>query len=134
MEDALDHENKAAASALCAKGGKAVAAETPDRWSAVGPWNQNTTGLLLYSIILLKIAIHGIRSKKYGCSSYSSCIVGNNWGLDMILDLVITSLVVCTRGFNNSQRYGVHEGCGKPMCTVPAALLPYSMPVGLGGF
>lgn len=40
-------------------------------------------------------------------------IVGNNWGLDTILDLVITSLVLQTRGVNNSQRYGVHEGCGK---------------------
>jgi hypothetical protein len=125
----MEDKNKAAASALCAKGEKAVAAETPDRWSAVGPWNLNTTGYRTeYPIAYCNAPFteYGVRNT----DAEVSCIVGNNWGLDMILDLVITLLVFCTCNFNYSQRYGVHEGCGKPMCTVPAALLPYSIPVG----
>lgn len=43
--------------------------------------------------------------------------MGNNWDLDMNLDLVITFV---SRGRNNGQCSGVHGGgCGKPMRTVP---------------
>lgn len=55
-----------------------------------------------------------------------SYIVGNNWGLDMDLDLVITWLVVAS---TIARALGYIGACGKSMCTVPAALLPYSIPV-----
>lgn len=93
----MEDKNKAAASALCAKGGKRL-----QRKPQIGgvQWDRGTRTLRGTNHT---VTIHGVRATKYGIKKQSNHIVGSNWGLDVILDLVITSLVFRTRGFNNSQ-------------------------------
>jgi hypothetical protein len=44
LKTIMEDKNKAAASAQSAKGGKRLQRKPQIGWSAVGPWNQNTTG------------------------------------------------------------------------------------------
>lgn len=71
----MENKNKGAASALCAKGGKAVAAETPDEWSAVGPWNQN---IIITGENTAPCTIHGVQITEYEIQTM--CWLVTLWG------------------------------------------------------